>query len=67
MHPKIKTVTKPWRSVKKAFEAWERQRRYLCTYMSHTKLETIDQSLAALRPLASYETWDQFTAECRRC
>ena len=51
----------------KAFEAWERQHRYLCTYMSHTKLETIDQSLAALSPLAAYETWDQFTAECRRC
>lgn len=51
----------------KAVDSWTNQHKILCTYMSHSKLETIDQSLATLSPLASYETWDQFTAECHRC
>lgn len=50
----------------KAVSDWHQKHEILCTYMPHTKLEAIDQTLAALPPLIHYGTIDQFSAECDR-
>jgi hypothetical protein len=51
---------------KKAVSDWHKNHEILCTYMPHSKLEAIDQTLAALPMLCYYGATDQFTAECDR-
>lgn len=51
---------------KKAVSQWHGCHEVLCTYMPHSKLEAIDQTLAALPMLCYYGATDQFTAECDR-
>ena len=51
---------------KKAVSDWNGCHEVLCTYMPHSKLEAIDQTLAALPMLCYYGATDQFTAECDR-
>ena len=51
---------------KKAVSDWHQKHEILCTYMPHSKLEAIDQTLAALPSLIYYGTIDQFSAECDR-
>lgn len=46
---------------------WHEYHIKMCLYMPHTRLESIDQSLAALPPLInSSNGTDQFEAECER-
>jgi hypothetical protein len=49
---------------RKAGEDWKTHHAFLCTYMTHSRLEAIDQTLAALPALCSYGSADEFTAEC---
>lgn len=51
---------------KKAISDWHESHRLLCTYMPHSKLEAIDQTLGALPSLSFYRATDNFTAECDR-
>lgn len=51
---------------KKAVSDWHQRHEILCTYMPHSKLEAIDQTLAALPSLIYYGSTDQFSAECDR-
>jgi hypothetical protein len=46
---------------------WHEYHMKMCMYMPHTRLESIDQSLAALPPLISSNNGtDQFEAECEK-
>lgn len=50
-----------------AIHEWHEYHMKMCTYMPHSRLEAIDQSLAALPPLINSESGtDQFEAECER-
>lgn len=50
---------------KKVLEEWRVDcYQKLSTFISHSRLEGIDQSLSALPALISYQTNDQFEAEC---
>lgn len=51
---------------KKAVSNWRDSHWILCTYISHTRLEGIDQVLAGLPMLCYYGATDQFAAECDR-
>lgn len=46
---------------------WNRMHSYLCLYISHSKLEAIDQSIALLEPLAAEPSKEQLAAELSRC
>lgn len=50
----------------KAVTDWHQKHEILCTYMPHARLESIDQTLAALPSLIHYGSTDQFSAECDR-
>ena len=49
---------------RKAGEDWKDHHVLLCTYMTHSRLEAIDQTLAALPAFCRYGSADEFTAEC---
>lgn len=51
---------------RKAGEDWRNRHTFLCTYMPHSRLEAIDQTLAALPALCRYGSADEFTAGCDR-
>ncbi|HHV32034.1 MAG: DUF4363 family protein [Ruminococcaceae bacterium] len=50
----------------KAVADWHQKHKILCVYMSHAKLEAIDQTLAALPALVKNEANEQFEGECDR-
>lgn len=50
----------------RAVSDWKQSHEILCTYMPHSKLEAIDQTLSALPALAQHESYDQFVSECDR-
>ncbi len=50
----------------KMLVTWEKYHKNLSMYIPHARLESIDQALAALPPLISYGTRDQFEAEYNR-
>ncbi len=50
----------------KAVADWRKSHEILCTYMPHSRLESIDQTLAAMPMLSRYGATDQFTVECDR-
>jgi len=47
-------------------DEWEESHRVLCMYMSHNRLEAIDDTIAALPSLLRGGERAQFTAECER-
>lgn len=51
---------------RKAVENWRDHYGFLCTYIAHPRLESIDQTLAALPALCRYGAQDAFTSECDR-
>ena len=46
---------------------WNRIYPRLCLYISHSKLEAIDQTMALLEPLAAEPSKEQLVAELSRC
>ncbi len=48
-------------------ETWETAHRKLCLYVSHTRLESIDQNIALLESLAAEPSQEQLRAEIARC
>lgn len=52
---------------RKAGQDWRDVHRLMCTYMPHSKLEAIDQTLAGLPMLSQYGAKEQFLADCDRC
>ncbi|MFU0833621.1 MAG: DUF4363 domain-containing protein [Oscillospiraceae bacterium] len=50
----------------KAVEDWHSIHNVLCTYMPHSKLEAIDDTLAGLPMLCQYGGTEQFLADCDR-
>ncbi|XOQ44640.1 MAG: DUF4363 domain-containing protein [Clostridium sp.] len=51
---------------RKAEEDWHSIHSVLCTYMPHSKLEAIDDTLAGLPMLCQYGGTEQFLADCDR-
>lgn len=51
---------------RKASSDWRDSHEYLCTFMPHNQLESIDQTLSVLPMLCYYGATDQFEAECER-
>ncbi|MVB09447.1 hypothetical protein CAFE_01030 [Caprobacter fermentans] len=51
---------------RKAGDDWRSMHTVLCTYMPHSKLEAIDQTLAGLPMLCQYGGTEQFLADCDR-
>lgn len=51
---------------RKAGQDWRDHHAFLCTYMSHARLEAIDQTLSALPAFCRYGNKDEFSAECDR-
>jgi hypothetical protein len=51
---------------RKAGADWNSMHAVLCTYMPHSKLEAIGQTLAGLPMLCQYGGTDQFLADCDR-
>lgn len=51
---------------RKAVEDWNGLHSVLCTYMPHSKLEAIGQTLAGLPMLCQYGGTEQFLADCDR-
>lgn len=45
---------------------WNDHYQIFCTYISHEKLEAIDQSIATLQTNLEYEEYSEFTAELDR-
>lgn len=45
---------------------WKNYHPLLCTYMPHSRLEAIDQTLAELPMLCLYGEGEQFLSECDR-
>jgi hypothetical protein len=50
----------------KALDGWQSAHNVLCTFLPHTRLEAVAQTIAALPSLARYGTRDQFSGECAR-
>jgi predicted phosphoadenosine phosphosulfate sulfurtransferase len=55
-----------YRLSKKAVSDWKNYHKILCTYMPHSQLEAIDQTLSGMPMLCYYGTRDQFTSECEK-
>lgn len=51
---------------RKASDDWNSLHSVLCTYMPHSKLEAIGQTLAGLPMLCKYGGTEQFLADCDR-
>ncbi|MDD3230211.1 MAG: DUF4363 family protein [Oscillospiraceae bacterium] len=51
---------------KKACQDWTDAHQVLCTFQPHSRLETIDQTLATLPGLAKCDSLWQFASECAR-
>ncbi|WP_277668530.1 DUF4363 family protein [Caproiciproducens galactitolivorans] len=51
---------------RKALSDWHNKHSFLCTFMPHSQLEAIDQTLSTLPMLCYYNAMDQFEAECDR-
>ncbi len=51
---------------KKAVSDWHSSHEILCIYMSHSKLEAVDQTLAGLPGLVQHGANEQFSSECDR-
>ena len=49
-----------------AFESWHEYHHVLYMYITHSKLEAVDQILAGLPSLIKYGADDQFFSECDR-
>jgi len=49
-----------------AGQDWENAHQVLCTFQPHSRLETVDQTLAILPDLARCESLEQFAGECAR-
>lgn len=47
-------------------KGWEKSHRILCTYMSHNRLEAIDDTISTLPALLAGGEVTQFNAECDR-
>ncbi|WOC33544.1 MULTISPECIES: DUF4363 family protein [Caproicibacterium] len=45
---------------------WENAHETLCTFQPHSRLESVDQTLATLPDLAKAENLEQFASECAR-
>jgi len=45
---------------------WDEHYQVFCTYISHEKLEAIDQSIATLQTNLEFEEYAEFTAELDR-
>lgn len=50
----------------KALDDWQSAHDVLCTFLPHTRLEAVSQTIAVLPSLARYSTRDQFSGECAR-
>lgn len=50
----------------KAGKDWKNAHQLLCTFQPHSRLETVDQTLATLPDLAQCENLKQFASECAR-
>jgi hypothetical protein len=51
---------------RKASSDWQDNHVFLCTFMPHSQLEPIDETLSVLPALCYYNSTDQFVAECDR-
>lgn len=49
-----------------ASKDWGNAHQVLCTFQPHSRLETVDQTLAALPDLAQDDNLKQFASECAR-
>lgn len=47
-------------------QMWDDHYRVFCTYISHDKLEAIDQSMATLSTKLEYQEYSEFTTELDR-
>ena len=47
-------------------ESWVKKHRILCLYMSHDRLEKIDESMSAIIPLIQYKESGHILSECDR-
>ena len=50
----------------KAVQDWKTMHRHLCTFMPHSRLEEIGQTLAGLPMLGRYGAREEFLADCDR-
>ena len=49
-----------------AHKEWDHSHKVLCTFQPHSRLDVIDQTLAALPDLSQSDTLGQFESECAR-